>query len=349
MTALPDPLTPPDCDLQEFAFMPLDVVRLRDSSIAIKATGDEFRCAVLLWCVAWHQIPAGSLPDDDTELAQYAGFGRVVKEWQKVRQGAMRGWVKCADGRLYHPVVAEKVNEAWAGRVKYAEKKEAERARKAEERRLKKQADEAAMNRQIPPDSVGMSEGQNGNVQRTDAGNPPENDLKETVDSGQWTVDSRQLPSKTKSSSHPAPPPPPEAKAEREHPGQPVQLDRHVQIALLLRAQGVNVTAANPLVAVTWGQNPKVTDDVLNIAVAKAKATLEKQGRAESPSEHYLKPIVEQLIAQQDAPPPAPIATAAAQPKRKPTGTEPKGPDESYDEWMARVDRAESERRKRQA
>lgn len=32
--------------------------RLRDSDIATKAKGDEFRCAVLLWCAAWHQVPA---------------------------------------------------------------------------------------------------------------------------------------------------------------------------------------------------------------------------------------------------------------------------------------------------
>lgn len=43
-----DPLTPQDCDLRDFSFMPLDVVRLRDSTLAIKATGEEFRAAVLV-------------------------------------------------------------------------------------------------------------------------------------------------------------------------------------------------------------------------------------------------------------------------------------------------------------
>ena len=109
MTALPEPLTPAESDLREFAFMPLDVLRLRDSDIAALSTGDEFRCAVLLWCASWHQVPAGSLPDDDKVLSQLAGFGRVVKEWQKSREGALRNWIKCADGRLYHPVVAEQV------------------------------------------------------------------------------------------------------------------------------------------------------------------------------------------------------------------------------------------------
>lgn len=118
-----EPLTPPDCDLRDFAFMPLDVVRLRDSDIAALTSGDEFRCAVLLWCASWHQVPAASLPDDDVILAKLAGFGRVVREWQKLREGALRGWIKCSDGRLYHPVVAEKAHDAWNERQQYRTRK----------------------------------------------------------------------------------------------------------------------------------------------------------------------------------------------------------------------------------
>nr|WP_249190864.1 DUF1376 domain-containing protein [Burkholderia cenocepacia] len=110
--------------------MPLDVLRLRDSDLAARVTGEEFRCAVLLWCASWHQVPAASLPDDDVNLAQYAGFGRMVGEWQKAREGALWGWVKCADGRLYHPVVAEKANEAWIAKHRQAHDKLCERVRK---------------------------------------------------------------------------------------------------------------------------------------------------------------------------------------------------------------------------
>ena len=110
---LPDPLVPADVDLRDFAFMPLDVVRLRDSGLTAKASGDEFRAAVLLWCASWHQVPAGSLPDDDDELANICGYSRSRREWAKVRQGAMRGWIACAGGRLYHHAVATKALEAW--------------------------------------------------------------------------------------------------------------------------------------------------------------------------------------------------------------------------------------------
>ncbi len=134
MSESTSPLTPPDCDLREFPFMPLDVVRLRDSDIAAVSSGDEFRCAVLLWCASWHQVPAASLPDDDIILAQLAGFGRVVKEWKKVRAGSLRGWVKCTDGRLYHPVVAEKANEAWGRKQERAWNTECARIKKLNQR-----------------------------------------------------------------------------------------------------------------------------------------------------------------------------------------------------------------------
>jgi hypothetical protein len=114
---LPIPLVPSSVDLRVFRRMPLDVVRLRDAETSVITKGDEFRCAVLLWCASWHQIPASSLPDDDRVLADLAGFGRVVKEWRRVRAGALRGFVKCSDGRLYHRVVAEMAIEAWGSHL----------------------------------------------------------------------------------------------------------------------------------------------------------------------------------------------------------------------------------------
>lgn len=111
------PFTSPDCDLRDFAFMPLDVVRLRDSDFAAITDAEAFRAGLLLWCASWHQVPAASLPDDDIVLARLAGFGRVVKEWLKIRDDALRGWIKCSDGRLYHPVIAEKARDAWLSKL----------------------------------------------------------------------------------------------------------------------------------------------------------------------------------------------------------------------------------------
>ena len=73
------------------------------------ADAEVFRCALLSWCVAWHQVPAGSLPMPDADLCRLVGLGRDLKTWKKIKASAMRGWRPFADGRLYHPVVSEKV------------------------------------------------------------------------------------------------------------------------------------------------------------------------------------------------------------------------------------------------
>lgn len=120
MTELPAPMTPADCDLRDFAFMPLDVRRLLTSETWVLGEADEKVAALSLWCEAWHQVPAASLPENERMLAHLSGAGQAG--WKKVRDHALRGWIKCSDGRLYHPVVAEKAIEAWA-------KKETQRVR----------------------------------------------------------------------------------------------------------------------------------------------------------------------------------------------------------------------------
>jgi hypothetical protein len=124
------PLTPPDCDLRDFGFMPLDIVRLFGSEFHALATDSEWRAGVTLWLKSFHQVPAGSLPNDDIALARLAEFGRNLRSWNKVKAGALRGWRLCSDGRLYHRVVAEKVNDAWARKLAMRE-----RGRKGNEKR----------------------------------------------------------------------------------------------------------------------------------------------------------------------------------------------------------------------
>jgi len=155
-----NPLVSSEVDLRGMPFMPLDVARLRDSELAIMATGDEFRAAVLLWCAAWNQLPAASLPDNDQALAAYAGFGRDVRGWQSVKAGAMRGFVLCSDGRWYHPVVAEKAIEAWAERREYRAGKDHDNERKRREREWRSLAFEALRSMGVAPPkwNVGTSD-----------------------------------------------------------------------------------------------------------------------------------------------------------------------------------------------
>ena len=110
---LPEPLTPADADLSNFPYFPFDAMKFRDSVFAATVDPASGFYAVMLWAAAWHQVPAASLPDDDILLARLAGFGRFVDEWRKVKDGALYGFVKCSDGRLYHKHLAEHANKTW--------------------------------------------------------------------------------------------------------------------------------------------------------------------------------------------------------------------------------------------
>lgn len=115
--------------------MELDVQMLRDSRFAAEVDAEAFRAGVLLWCAAWHQVPAASLPNNDIELSNLAGFGRVVKEWKKVRDQALSSFVECSDGRLYHPTVAEKANAAWRAKLLHHFERAKDRLRKSNKAR----------------------------------------------------------------------------------------------------------------------------------------------------------------------------------------------------------------------
>jgi hypothetical protein len=132
---LPDPLVPAEVDLRDFQYMELDVRVLRDSRFGAEVSGDAFRAGVMLWCASWHQVPAGSVPDDDVELANLAGYGRFVKEWKKARAQALQGFVKCSDGRLYHQTVCAKAAQAWESKLRHHFDRARDRLRKANKAR----------------------------------------------------------------------------------------------------------------------------------------------------------------------------------------------------------------------
>lgn len=107
------PLTPEDCDLRDFPRMMIDVSRLRQSEFDATPDDCAWRAGLNLWFSAWHSVPAGSLANDDAALAKAAGLGRDLKTWRDVKEIALRGFVLCDDGRLYHETVCEFALEAW--------------------------------------------------------------------------------------------------------------------------------------------------------------------------------------------------------------------------------------------
>lgn len=129
-------------DVSALPFMPLYVDRLLASDTWSMATGDEAKAMVTLWARSWKQVPAGTLPDDERILAALSGAGR---DWRKVREVALRGFVRGDDGRLRHPLIEDAAQDALAkmrgqqtrtaaARAARAAKREAERKRLEGER-----------------------------------------------------------------------------------------------------------------------------------------------------------------------------------------------------------------------
>ncbi len=134
MSELPEPLTPPDCDLRGLEYMPLLGHHLFGSDFNARANDSEWRAAVTLWWAAWTQKPAASLPDDDVALCRLADLGRDLKTWAKVKKMALHGFVKCSDGRIYHPVLAQQALLAFEKRVGERKRKAEWREKRAKEK-----------------------------------------------------------------------------------------------------------------------------------------------------------------------------------------------------------------------
>lgn len=142
MRELPAPLTPPDCDLTGYDWMPLYGHQLLKSDFYLRASDREKLVAQELWWAAWLQVPAASLPDDDIVLAALAGYSQNLKGWAKIKSAVLYNFIKCNDGRLYHKFLANVAIASYEKRLKGDKKREAGRIRLMiwrEEQRLKKE------------------------------------------------------------------------------------------------------------------------------------------------------------------------------------------------------------------
>lgn len=131
------PLTPPEVDIDGLNYMPLYINRLRNSKawLVCKRTPEIGFYMINLWMRAWQESPAGSIEDDPDVLADAAGC--FPQRWDEISETVLRGWVKCSDGRLYHPVVVELVIDGWNARIKGNWHKECDRVRKENHARKK--------------------------------------------------------------------------------------------------------------------------------------------------------------------------------------------------------------------
>lgn len=111
---LPDPPIERSVDLRSFRWMPVDIDRLRSSEMMVTGAEEVRWYRFNLMCVAWHQVPAGSLPNNDRMISFLLGLGSDLRKWRRLRDDALGEFILCNDGRFYHPVVCEMAKAASA-------------------------------------------------------------------------------------------------------------------------------------------------------------------------------------------------------------------------------------------
>ncbi len=126
-----EPLVPAECTMAGNEWFPLHFDRLRKSKWWRRASDTARARNVMMWGEAYKAVPAGSLPDDDDELAEAAGYGMDVAAFIAAKDEIMAPWVLCTDGRWYHPTVCEVVLEAWE---RISERRRVAAQRKADQR-----------------------------------------------------------------------------------------------------------------------------------------------------------------------------------------------------------------------
>jgi hypothetical protein len=105
----------------------LNAERLMSSELLALNGNDVLGAAIMLWCRAWKQKPAASLPDDDRVNAAFARL--KVAKFRKVKEAVLRGFIKCSDGRLYHSYLAMVATNFYDRKLAFRKKREAEARR----------------------------------------------------------------------------------------------------------------------------------------------------------------------------------------------------------------------------
>jgi uncharacterized protein YdaU (DUF1376 family) len=122
----------------------LNTERLMSSELLALHGNDVLGAALLLWCRAWKQRPAASLPDDDRVLAAFARL--PLKRFREIRDAVMRGFVKCSDGRLYHRFLSVEASKAYARKVKFQQSRAADAKRLQEWRNAQRETKDETQN-----------------------------------------------------------------------------------------------------------------------------------------------------------------------------------------------------------
>ena len=155
--SLPEPLVYSSCDCTDLDGFMLNVERLMASELVALGTHEEVAAAMFLWCRAWKQTPAASLPDDDRVNAAFARL--PLTRFKKFKANIMHGFVKCSDGRLYHRFLAAEAERAFERKDAFRRKRESD-AKRLNEWRKKQRETHNETHNETPVETRFVAEGQ---------------------------------------------------------------------------------------------------------------------------------------------------------------------------------------------
>lgn len=252
-------------------FMPLYGDRMLGSETWIQCDFESKVAALRLWWRAYaHEVPASSLPNNDTLLAEYAGYGNGIRAWKKVKDQAMRGFVLCSDGRWYHEVVAKIALKSWEMRK---ESREANDNKSDRQRRWREKL--KLLSAQLRDLGVDVPRGASVETLETL--------LASTVDVYKASRETGKTATATATATG----------QQQTYVSPPSTRDatRRGAVSALLRASGVQITPGDPFL-VQWVESG-VTDAHLTEAVDRAR--LNKPKPKPIPAK-YLDPIVREVM-----------------------------------------------------
>jgi uncharacterized protein YdaU (DUF1376 family) len=146
---LREPPIAQDCDCRDLDGFMLNVERLMASELVALSSVEIIGAALLLWCRAWKQLPAASLPNDDRVIASFAKLS--LPRFKKIKSEVLRGFVECSDGRLYHTVLAVEAANAWKRKKEFRDGQENKQNRQERWRSRVREASDELRERGITP------------------------------------------------------------------------------------------------------------------------------------------------------------------------------------------------------
>lgn len=156
----------------------LDLERVMQSDTWALAAPELRPWLLMLWTVAWQQVPCGSMPSEEALIAARLGMKEAV--FKKSKTILMRGWKLANDGRLYHETITERV-------VEMLGRKEADRKRKAEYRARMDAERKALESAGVPKLSHGTNVGQTEDINGTSKGQTSDSYRNDSTGTGTGT------------------------------------------------------------------------------------------------------------------------------------------------------------------